>query len=1209
MSLHVHHAHRAELLVDALADVLAVPPVDPFAPEVVAVPSRGIERWIAQRLAHRLGATAGRGDGIAANIAFPFPGGLSADVLAHATGVDAATDPWRPERLVWPLLDVVTEAWSDGDEARIGPLAEHTRPTGDRPDDRRLGAVRRVAALFDRYAVHRPAMLRGWADGRVVGPDGRPLDERWAWQRWLWCRLVERLTVAPAPTRLETATAALRSGSREDGQPLALPLPERLAVFGVTALSATAIEVLSALADSRSPTGATRDVHLFVRHPSPAAWRATAPLLTTWRARHADRPDGRHAVAATTATVLPTREHDPTAQVPSDPLLAAWGRDSRELQVVIDGVEADRHDHGGELPPPPADATLLQRLQDGVVADRPRTRDTTRPALADHDRSVQLHRCHGPAQQVEVLRDVVLHVLREAPDLEPRDVLVQCPDIETYAPLIEAVFGTRTTVDEGRPSLRVQLADRALTRTNPLLRVLAEVLDLVQGRMTGSAVLDLCTRAPVRRRFALDEDDLATVEGWLETTAVRWGLDGDHRAALDVPTDVSTWQRGLDRLLAGAAAADEQLRTVAGIAPEDDVEGDQVELAGRLAELIARLHDATAAAAAPRPIGAWLDLLREVLDRLALPDPAAPWQQEGVDRALEELRDAVRGTPADAGHLPLTLREVRDLLGDRLAGAPSRASHRTGDLTVCTLVPMRSVPHEVVIWLGMDDEVFPRRTVPDGDDLLASAPLVGDRDPRTEDRQLLLDALLAAGRRLVVLTTGHDERTGEPRPPAVPVGELLDAIDRTVDAPSGHQRASAAVTIDHPLQPFDPDRFTPGGLGPAGRPPVAGDVPFGHDVDELAAARAAVAPRRAPDPLLRERLVPVDDAGRLDLDDLVAFYRHPIAALLRQRLEVTFPRDGDRRSDAIAVELGGLSKWAVGDRLLADLLDGHDPDRSLLLQRLRGGLPPGDLADDVVTEVHETVEALLTFAHDHHVPLDTDAVAHPIDVTLPDGRRLTGSVPVVDGCRRSVSYATVRPKHRLSAWLELLALTVSDPERPWRAVTLGRSPVKDRLARVAVLRPAATTTIRNGQKAATVDNPLGPADQPPADRRAAALALLTGLVELRDRGLCGPLLLPCDTAGGYAETALKVDLEVSRAAPRIAARDAWTIHPRAGFTGEDLDPAHLRVLGHLDVDQLLAIEPEPDEDGDAWPPDPSRLGRTARRVWTPLLCAEEVTDA
>src|SRR6201999_328008 len=156
---------------------------------------------------------------------------------------------------------------------------------------------------------------------------------------------------------------------------------------------------------------------------------------------------------------------------------------------------------------------------------------------------------------------------------------------------------------------------------------------------------------------------------------------------------------------------------------------------------------------------------------------------------------------AAGGGEPLAPAGLAALLGERLQGRPTRANFRTGHLTICTLVPMRSVPHRVVCLLGLDDGTFPRKAPRDGDDLLLRDPHVGDRDSRTEDRQLLLDALMAATDRLIVTYTGNDERTNLAKPPAVPVGELLDLV--------GHD-----VVVRHPLQPFDQRNFERGALVP-----------------------------------------------------------------------------------------------------------------------------------------------------------------------------------------------------------------------------------------------------------------------------------------------------------------------------------------------------------------------------------------------------------
>src|SRR4029079_10877722 len=140
-------------------------------------------------------------------------------------------------------------------------------------------------------------------------------------------------------------------------------------------------------------------------------------------------------------------------------------------------------------------------LQDDLASDQPRPAGRV---LAADDRSVQVHACHGVARQVDVLREVLLGLLDDDPTLEPRDVLVMCPDIETYAPLIEAGFGLGDVVGSaGHPAhrLRVRLADRAPGQTNPLLGVATALLDLAGGRAPAAQELELARpetgRSPV----------------------------------------------------------------------------------------------------------------------------------------------------------------------------------------------------------------------------------------------------------------------------------------------------------------------------------------------------------------------------------------------------------------------------------------------------------------------------------------------------------------------------------------------------------------------------------------------------------------------------------------------------------------------------------------------------------------------------------------
>ena len=95
--LQLHRSERADHLVEALGDLLASPLPDPMTTEIVAVPTQGVERWLTQRLSHRLGTPPEHEAGVCANISFPFPGTLIGQAIAGVCAIDPGNDPWRED--------------------------------------------------------------------------------------------------------------------------------------------------------------------------------------------------------------------------------------------------------------------------------------------------------------------------------------------------------------------------------------------------------------------------------------------------------------------------------------------------------------------------------------------------------------------------------------------------------------------------------------------------------------------------------------------------------------------------------------------------------------------------------------------------------------------------------------------------------------------------------------------------------------------------------------------------------------------------------------------------------------------------------------------------------------------------------------------------------------------------------------------------------
>jgi exodeoxyribonuclease V gamma subunit len=1092
MALHLHRAERTDLLADGLGALLSHPLDDPFAEELVIVPAKGVERWLSQRLSHVLGRGEGA-DGVCAGIAFRNPHSLVAEITGTVDD-----DPWSPDAMVWPLLEVIDascrEPWCTTLATHLGHF-EHGEERELR-QGRRYAVARRLAGLFASYAKQRPQLLIDWLDG-----DTTDLDHDLQWQPPLWRALVDRIDADPPHIRHAKTLARLHESPMD--------LPQRLSLFGHTRLPATEIELLDALATHH-------DLHLWLPHPSDHLWQQLAD-------EHGPIP----------------RRDDTSHRTVGHPLLATLGRDLRELQRSLP-INPKIDEYLSDTSKP---STLLGWLQQDIAANAVRPHGRSHTAT---DRSVQVHSCHGPARQIDVLREVLLGLLADDPTLEPRDILVMCPDIETYAPLIVADFGLGDVVKGVHPAhrLRVRLADRSLVQTNPLLGVAEQLLQLAGSRVTASEVLNLAQAQPVRAQFGFTDDNLEDIARWVRQANIRWGFDQQHRKPFGVDFVHNTWRFGLDRVLAGVAMSDDSHAWIGETLPLDDVGSNRIELAGQLAEYLDRLQRTVDSLTKPQPLKHWLTALTDGITLLTLVDDDNAWQTSQMAR---EFNEVLRTAGARADTL-MRLPDIKALLQRHLAGRPTRANFRTGTLTVCTMVPMRSVPHRVVCLVGLDDGVFPRIGVIDGDDALARNPLTGERDIRSEDRQLLLDAIGAATEHLVITYTGANEYSGQPKPPAVPLAELLDTLDVTTP-----EKVRKRVLVEHPLQPFDVRNVERGALVPG--------EPFSFDPTVLRAAKVALG-ERAEQPKFISGPLPPPPPDDVALADLSAFFKDPVKGFFRA-LDYTLPWDVEGVEDAMPVDINALEEWTVGDRMLNDILRGMTPQQAQNAEWRRGTLPPGRLGWRKASEIREQVELLAAAAKQCR---QADSEAYDVDIDLGSGRRVTGTVSPVFGERLvSVRYSKLDGRHVLESWIPLLALAAHDPSRDWCAVCIGRN------------KPGTRPRIDG----------LGWPDDDP-------VAVLRELVAIYDAGRREPIPLPIKTSYAWAAARHCGD------DPMKDAEYRWKSSDR--YPGEDAAPAHVRAWG--DRKPLTALM-QPVRPGEEYEGEDNRLGAFAARLWLPMLRAEK----
>lgn len=965
MTLHIVSAATASQLALELAQRVAHPHSDPFGRDVIVVPSVGMREYLIEVLGRSLPGGSAAGP-ILGNVDFIFPNAFNLRVLGHYCVDD---DPWSRGRLRWTILSVLQH-----EPGLLPGFAEGRR---------KLARAEKAAHLFEKYAAQRPSMLADWADGRLT--DGFvPLDaartEGYGWQYEVWRRVRDRVGTSPAEEVVQRAPAV------EPGV--------RYWLFALEFLSPAKISLLANL-------GADAPIGLY--------------LLQAPDAKQNDI-DGSvvHGRAVARHSFVPA--------VFDHPLNRSWGQIAHETTALV-GAFARHVNTPVQRLHHPDRSSLLGRLRSGIVGDH------ETPQQGDADRSVQVHLCHGATRQVQVLRDALLHLFEADPTLTPRDVVVLCTDLATFAPLIGPIFAA------GNVPVPVTIVDRSITSRTQVETAVDAVLTVLQGRCTMSELLDVLAQPYVQASVGLTADDVALVEELLPSLDVRWGLNAAHRARWGYPVDddVSTWRHAVDRMLLGALVQDAPgIEVVRGITPLADVDGQAALAVGRFSMLLARLEIIEELTRTATSLADWARVLHRISATLLAPPPADRSMLGPIHQLAQDL-DAAAGLYPD---VTLSLPEFCDTVRDTMDGTPMRSRQWSDTVRVATPERFRGVPSRVIALLGMDEERLGTGGV-DGDDLLAVTAHVGDRDARSEARLGLLTTICAASETLLVLADGHSVTDNTEIPPAMPVRELVDHLAALCGmAPD----ADLPFVVHHSRQATDVVNL--GVHTGEGRKNVARfvDGPWSFDPGLIDIAQRVVASTAASE--VTTRIVPLpppaDDevSKEITIAELVRAMSRPAETYLRDRLRIALP-DSDSDSDQ-ALELwpAGLGLFAIGDEMLKARVEGADAAEWAATRRLDGGVPPRLLGDLLLGEVGGEVDAMLG-----GIAVDVgQRASRPVRVAIDGFDCVIRDVATTFGDTvLSYRFSTWGQYMRVAPLLTIAALTLEDPDTVWTARVVARS--------------------------------------------------------------------------------------------------------------------------------------------------------------------------
>lgn len=948
-SLRVFTGNRMETLAEMLAEVVGTPLSSPLDKEVVMVMSKGMERWVSMELARHLG--------VCANCRFPFPNTFVREVFQKVVPGLPERSSFDPGIMTWRIMKLLPGLLA---KPGLGSLNIYL---GERAGDlKSLQLSERIADIFDQYLLFRPEMIFRWEKG---GEDH--------WQAELWRELVkENKDTHRAEAGKIFSEAVKETSTRLKG------LPERVSVFGISALPRFHMEVLAGLSRFTQ-------VNLFLMNPSREYWGDIVSDLAI------QRVTSRQDTQDLTIEELHLQK--------GNSLLASMGTLGRDFFELINDFDCEEFRSFED----PGEDNLLNCLKSDILnlRERQQTLNEKRTVPAD-DRSIQIHSCHSRMREIEVLHDQILQMFEEDSSLMPGDILVMTPDIESYAPYIQAVFDTPAS-EPGK--IPVSIADRSIRKESEVIDAFLAILDLCGSRFGASQVLSILESPTVQRRFSLMEADLDLIRRWVKETRIRWGIDEQSRGRIGLPSfPENTWKAGLDRLLLGYAMPGQEERMFGDTLPYDDIEGSETLVLGRFLEYARELFAHVQSLAQPRTLDEWSKALTGILDRFFLPD-------EDIEREMRALRGMLNGM----GHIremsvfdgEMDIRLIKYHLGSSLDREGFGYGFISGGVTFCAMLPMRSIPFKVICLVGMNSDAYPRQSKPLGFDLIARHPKPGDRSRRNDDRYLFLETLLSAGEKLYISYVGQSIRDNSPIPPSVLVSEITDYLEQGFEVP-GREILDHVVT-KHRLQAFSPEYFK------------KSEKLFSYSGENYRAAQWIQEEGEPSVPFISTGLSEPEEGWKtVDLDDLVRFFGNPARFLLNRRLGIHLEERAVILEERESFEIKGLERYLLEEDLLTYRFAGRDLKDLFPPIRASGQLPHGTVGKCIYENLSQGVESFVekTGSYLQESPLQ------PLEVDLGiSGFRLKGRIEAIyPGRLLQYRYARIKSRDRLRVWIRHLAL-------------------------------------------------------------------------------------------------------------------------------------------------------------------------------------------
>ncbi len=869
----IYQSSSLEYLVENYSSTLI--PHSLFGKELcLVVQNQGMGEWLKLRLASLRGVSGDNPYILPEKALRSLAGGYPAarELLEPAEGKIYYIDNLKVR--IYKILEQIFSSLPNQIPSEYQSLYNYISPLESVKDQDRVqlrtsrlfGLADSIAGLFSHYSMNCLPLVEFWESGKPYPGVPLSLRNHERWQRSLWKRVfAEGLSLSQVLKALEGAEEAYQGEY------------QRVVLFGSSFLGDRALQFFHRLSQDI-------EVHHFILTPSRVYC------------------------------------HYPAGEL--NPLLKDWCTQMAGFNRLADQFSgASRTLHF----PPLQGRGLLGLVQRGIIENQPRP--FWEPERTE-DPSIQLYGCMSPWREVEVLKDLILDALNRDSTLRLTDIAILAPDINDYAPYLEALFSSQ----DPRLSLPCNFIDLDNTALSPLTQGFLHLLTLPGGRFGRTELFNLFDNPCFREALGISRGQR---QAWLELCQdlhIKWGYDGTHKSHF-VPGsgDFNTWERGFKRVLEGLFLEEEDAPSLPYPAPDEE----RAFLWGALIELVQGLfNDLWELDKLSMTLEQWV-FVGESLLRTYFKSRGGRGEDERdyftIKRAFRDINNLASET-IFPGTREFNFYVFRALLREFIGrSSGQRGRYLSSGISCSSIKPMRAIPFRRIYLLGMNEGAFPSQEIPFSFDLRDCVPQSIDLSRRGGERYAFLESVLSAQESISFFYQDRDPIRGETLEPSILVRELLDYLEDCSEEEG--VEGGGSLLVRESIHNFDPRYFD-------GRR-------RSYNPRALESARIEAQGGAREERPLFSLCRPSPQERECRFEELLFFLRDPVKWYFRTVLGIYLGEESPEEDSQDNLLLPFLEKWTYYNSRLGALESLGEPGKLtdyMEKQKRRGALYEGDIA-------------------------------------------------------------------------------------------------------------------------------------------------------------------------------------------------------------------------------------------------------------------------